>query len=134
MKRANIVTAFLEYNGLVLILKRSKDVKTMKGKWAGISGYIEEEEALDAAIREIKEETGIDKKDLKLLSRSSPIEVYDDKNNTLWIVHPFLFHTENINITIDKEHEEYRWIKPKSIVEYDTVPKLFETLNSLLKL
>lgn len=133
MKRAIIVTAFLTNQDLILILKRSKYVKTMKCKWGGVSGYVENgEEPLDAAIREIEEETGIDRSYLKVLSKGRIIEVYDSENNVVWIVHPFLIHTNNTEIKLSKEHEEYRWIKPEDINKYDTVPKLSEALYSCL--
>ncbi|RMF31531.1 MAG: NUDIX domain-containing protein, partial [Candidatus Nitrosothermus koennekii] len=100
MREAKIATAFLEHNGSILILKRSKNVKTMRGKWAGISGYIENESPLDAAIREIKEETGIDKDKLRLLAKGDTIDVIDYENNTIWKVHPFLFYTYDTNIRL----------------------------------
>ncbi|GIU72674.1 MAG: hypothetical protein KatS3mg003_2361 [Candidatus Nitrosocaldaceae archaeon] len=133
MREAKIATAFLEHNGSILILKRSKNVKTMKGKWAGISGYIENESPLDAAIREIKEETGIDKDKLRLLAKGDTIDVIDYENNTIWKVHPFLFYTYDTNIRLEKEHDKYKWIKPEEIINYDTVPKLKEALYSCLE-
>ncbi|MRN40191.1 MAG: hypothetical protein FIO02_04015, partial [Nitrosopumilales archaeon] len=42
--RVDIITVFLEHDKKILILKRSQKVKTMKTKWGGISGYIEQEE------------------------------------------------------------------------------------------
>ena len=133
MRRAKIATAFLEHNSHILILKRSKKVKTMKEKWAGVSGYVEAEAPIDAAIREVREETGIDKEKLKLLAKGKAIDVIDRENNTIWQVHPFLFYTYDTNIRLEKEHEEYRWIKPEEIINYDTVPKLKEALYSCLE-
>lgn len=133
MKRAEIATTFLEHNNLILILKRSKNVKTMKGKWAGISGYIEREEPIDAAIREVREETGVERDKLKLLAKGNIVEVIDYENDMVWRVHPFLFHTSDTNIRLEKEHENYKWIKPEEIINYDTVPKLKEALYSCIE-
>ena len=133
MRRARIATAFLAHNGFILILKRSKRVKTMKGKWAGISGYIEDETPKDAAMREVKEETGIDKDKLKLLAEGNVIDVIDHENNTIWRVYPFLFYTSTTNIRLEKEHVAYKWIKPEEIINYNTVPKLKEALYSCLE-
>jgi 8-oxo-dGTP diphosphatase len=38
--RVNVITVFLEHDKKILILKRSRKVKTMKTKWGGISGYV----------------------------------------------------------------------------------------------
>ena len=44
MRYTNIVTSFLKNQDKILILKRSQDVKSMKGLWSGVSGVIENQE------------------------------------------------------------------------------------------
>jgi len=129
MKKINVVTSFLEHDGKILILRRSDKVRTMKHKWAGISGYIEEDEtALESALKEIQEEVGLKKEDVKLVKVAEPLEVPDTERDTLWIVHPHLFKTSNTNIRLDWEHDQYKWIDPEDIANYDTVLMLKETL------
>ncbi len=129
MRKNNVVTAFLEHDGKILILKRSDKVRTMKGKWAGISGYIEENEtALERALKEIEEEVGLKKEDVELVRVGEPLEVPDEERNTLWIVHSHLFKTSSVKIKLDWEHDQYKWIEPKDITNYDTVLMLRETL------
>ncbi|MCD6467174.1 MAG: NUDIX domain-containing protein, partial [Methanomicrobia archaeon] len=65
-KISDVVTSFLSFDNKILILKRSEKVSTYKGKWAGISGYIEDETPLEAAQREIFEELGLKKEDITL--------------------------------------------------------------------
>lgn len=128
-KRISVVTSFLEHGGKILILRRSDKVRTMRKKWAGISGYIEEDEtALERALKEIREEVGIERKDLQLMKAAEPLEVPDPERDTLWIVHPHLFSTSSTEIRLDWEHDQYRWIKPDDIAEYETVLMLRETL------
>jgi len=129
MKKINVVTSFLEHDGKILILRRSEKVRTMKHKWAGISGYIEENEtAVERALEEIKEETGLAKEDVKLVRVGEPLQVPDAERDILWVVHPHLFKTSNTNIRLDWEHDQYKWINPDYIVNYDTVLMLRETL------
>jgi len=45
MRATKIVTCFLIRDDKILILKRSKNVKTMKNLWGGISGIIEKKRA-----------------------------------------------------------------------------------------
>jgi 8-oxo-dGTP diphosphatase len=131
--RVNIVTVFLEHDKKILILKRSQKVKTMKTKWGGISGYIEQEEPVKRALKEIAEETGLKNKNVTLLRIGEPLEaVESDKPEITWIVHPFLFSSDTDQIRIDWEHDEYRWINPKEIENYETVPRLEDALNCLL--
>jgi 8-oxo-dGTP pyrophosphatase MutT (NUDIX family) len=138
LKEVHVVTSFIMHNGRVLILKRSAKVRTMKHKWAGVSGYIEQsEDILERAYKEIEEETGIARRDLILASICPSVRVIDEENSTIWIVHPFLFllsknAINNIDIRLDWEHDEYRWIEPKDLLLYDTVPMLKEALESCL--
>ncbi|MGH9909096.1 MAG: NUDIX domain-containing protein [Nitrososphaerales archaeon] len=133
-KKSRVVTVFLMHEGSVLILRRSDKVRTMKHKWAGISGYIEgNENVLERAYKEISEETGFSSKEIELVKTAEPLEVPDKELDTLWIVHPHLFKTSRTDVELDWEHDQYRWIDPAEITSYDTVPMLKETLQSVLK-
>ncbi len=140
LKEVHVVTSFIMHNGRVLILKRSAKVRTMRHKWAGVSGYIEQsDDILERAYKEIEEETGIARRDLILVSICPSVRVIDEENSTIWVVHPFLFllskhaiNNNNIDIRLDWEHDEYRWVEPKDLLLYDTVPMLKEALESCL--
>jgi 8-oxo-dGTP diphosphatase len=130
--RNDIVTAFIEYHGKILLLRRSQKVKTMKGKWAGVSGYIEKSEApLRRALTEIQEETGLAHKNIEFLDEGKPLEAADNMrpNNITWFVHPFYFRANTDEIRLDWEHDAYRWINPADIEKYDTVPRLKEAFD-----
>ena len=123
-----VVTCFLESDGEILILRRSEQVGSYQGKWAGVSGYIETT-ADEQALVEIEEEAGLSQEDLKLIKRGEPLLIEDEKLGVKWVVHPYLFHIKDRGkIKIDWEHKEARWIKPEAIGNYQTVPKLEETL------
>jgi 8-oxo-dGTP diphosphatase len=130
--RNDIVTAFIEYRGKILLLRRSQKVKTMKGKWAGVSGYIEKsEEPVKRAITEIKEETGFSDKNIKFLEEGKPLEAADNMrpNNITWVVHPFYFRSNTDDIQLDWEHDAYKWIHPSELEKFDTVPRLKEAFD-----
>jgi 8-oxo-dGTP diphosphatase len=127
----NVVTAFIEYHGKILLLRRSQKVKSMKGKWAAVSGYIErQQEPLRQAFKEAYEETGLTNKNIKVLNEGKPLEAIDNPANSVtWVVHPFYFRTNTNDIILDWEHDQYKWIKPAEIENYDTVPRLKEALD-----
>jgi nicotinamide-nucleotide amidase len=128
----HVVTCFLEHEKMILILRRSGKVTTYKRAWAGVSGYIETN-PLDQAYTEIKEETGLFKSTIKLINAGKPLEVIDDNLHIKWIVHPFLFHiTDPGRLQTDWEHTEFKWIFPKDVSKYNTVPGLMRALNSVL--
>jgi 8-oxo-dGTP pyrophosphatase MutT (NUDIX family) len=133
MKRKDIVTSFLVKDGKILLLKRSNKVGTFRGKWAGVSGFIEDENSLEAALREIKEETGVDSKFLELLKIGIPFDIHDSVNDTIWSINPFLFLFKGDEIKIDWEHDTFEWIYPNEMDNYDTVTNLKKTLFNLIE-
>ena len=134
MHSTDIVTSFLLNQGKILILKRSETVKTMKIMWSGISGIIEnDEEPLTRAKIEIFEEVGIKENEIKLLKIGNEIDIISPQyKNHQWHVFPFLFETYNLEIKINWENSDFKWIDPVKLKEFDIVPSLEKVLLSLL--
>ncbi|MDH7506343.1 MAG: NUDIX pyrophosphatase [Candidatus Thermoplasmatota archaeon] len=131
-----VVTVILKNDeGKILILKRSSKVKTYKGMWGGVAGYIEKDEnPYETALKEIKEEVGLEQEDVELLKEFDPVSFTDfyEKVRYDWKVFPFLFKVrEKRKIKIDWEHSEYRWIAPSQILEFDTVPHFKEIVSKM---
>ncbi len=88
----------------------------------------------EQALVEIKEETGLGREDLKLIKRGKLLPIKDEGLGIKWVVRPYLFHIKDRGkIKIDWEHKETRWIQPKDIDNYQTVPMLKETLARVYK-
>jgi 8-oxo-dGTP diphosphatase len=136
VRETPVVTCFLlrtspHGHDEVLLLRRSGRVRTYKGRWAGVSGYLEgePEAAEEQARREIQEETGLTDADVELLQAGEPLTFDDPDLDTRWTVHPFLFRVRpEVAIAIDWEHTETRWIRPGALGRYRTVPRLKEAL------
>jgi len=129
MEERHVVTCFLEYDNKILLLRRSERVGTYRGRWAGVSGYIEEGNSpYEQALEEIREETGLGDEDIQLVREGEPLEVIDEEIGRKWIVHPFRFRViRPEKMEIDWEHTEMKWIDPEEIEKYETVPNLVET-------
>ena len=133
LQEKQVITCFLESNGEILLLRRSQQVGTYQGRWAGVSGYLETTPD-EQALTEIAEETGLGEKDAELIRKGEPLKIEDEELGTRWIVHPFLFHIKDRSkIKIDWEHKELKWIKPGEISRFNTVPGLKETLGRVYK-
>ena len=133
LQEKQVVTCFLESKGEILILRRSEQVGSYQGRWAGVSGYVETT-ADEQALLEIEEETSLCGEDLRLIKKGKPLLIKDEKLEVKWVVHPYLFHIEDRGkIKIDWEHKETRWIEPRDLADYETVPKLKETLAQVYK-
>jgi 8-oxo-dGTP diphosphatase len=133
----SVVSCLLEYQGKILLLKRSTKVSTYKGMWGAVAGYIEPDETpFETALKEIREEAGLLSDDVSLLRKgdTAPIsDLYEGKRYD-WVIHPFLFEVKKKDkVHIDWEHVEYRWIDPGDIGRYETVPGLKEIVRKLVK-
>jgi len=135
LQEKHVVTCFLESENRILILRRSEQVGSYQGRWAGVSGYIEANTTADEqALVEIEEETSLCREDLELIKKGEPLPVEDEKLGVKWVIHPYLFHIKDRDeIKIDWEHKETQWIDPKDIDNYQTVPKLKEPFEQVYK-
>ena len=132
MRSTRIVTSFIKNNNKILILKRSTNVKSMKGLWSGVSGIIENnEKPLDRAKIEIFEEIGIEKVSLTKKIEKMIISSPHYKNHR-WEVFAFLFETEKIEVKLNWENSEFKWIRTDELKNYETVPSLDKILINLL--
>lgn len=134
MRATRIVTSFIRDNGKLLILKRSDEVKSMKGLWAGISGIIEKnEEPLTRAKIEIFEEVGITEDKINLIKATEEIRINSPQyKNHEWEIFPFLFEVNNPKITLNWENSDFKWISIEELENYETVPSLQKVLFNLL--
>ena len=129
----HVVTCFLRRGDRVLILRRSQDVLTNKDRWAGVSGYVEPgEEPVQTAYKEMEEEVGARPEQIRLVREAEPIVLLDEEHGTEWAVHPFLFDDLGVEVVLDWEHTESRWVELGELERYDTVMSLGETLDAAL--
>ena len=134
MRSTKIVTSFLKNNEKILLLKRSNNVKSMKGLWAGVSGIIEKgEEPIARAKIEIFEEIGIREEAIRLVKAAQEMRVNSPQyENHEWEIFPFLFEVEDPKIRLNWENSEYTWISIEELPNYQTVPSLDKVLFNLL--
>jgi 8-oxo-dGTP diphosphatase len=131
-----VVTSFLlRLDGpepRLCLVRRSQRVGSYHARWAGISGFLEEGVAPEEQVyTEIREETGLQKQQVRLLKRGAVVEHVDEALGRHWFIHPFLVEVLTPDaITLDWEAEEMRWIAPTELTSYATVPKLYKAFLS----
>ena len=123
LEEKRVVACFLRHRGEVLLLRRSEQVGSYRGRWGAVSGYVEETPE-ETAHREIEEETGLGRA-VRLVRRGEPFAVKDTALGTRWIVHPFLFDSAHRDLRLDWETTQAVWTSPTDILYRDTVPQLW---------
>ena len=136
LRPTHVVTSFLMRSDTgeprILIVQRSQRVGSYHGQWAGISGFVESGITPDEqAYTEIREETGLQRDQVRMLRRGTVVEHLDPALGRHFYIHPFLFEVLTPDaIHTDWEATEMRWIAPGELKNYETVPKLPEVYDS----
>lgn len=92
-----------------LILKRSNYTTVYPGIWQIVTGRLEANEtAAKCAIREIREETGIEIKRFFAFPKVS--QFYTLHNDYINLVPMFIAETDDENVQISNEHTEFQWL------------------------
>lgn len=106
---------------LLVLLRSAAD----GGYWHTVAGGVEEGESYsDAAVRELREEIGLDAEPVDLRRKC----VYDDTVE----VHAFLVDVPpGWEPTLNEEHDEYRWLDPDAAVALLHWPETRELARTL---
>ncbi|HET7320700.1 MAG TPA: NUDIX hydrolase [Candidatus Saccharimonadales bacterium] len=117
--------------GKVLLLRRSETDVRRPLQWDIPGGHTDENEfSEEAAVRETKEETGIDlhARNLQLVYAISDVVQHD--LNVTWLF--FVGHVDNPDVTISNEHQEHAWYlldEAINVIDYDRQKKAFEYIR-----
>lgn len=130
MEERSVVTGFLRNQGEILLLRRSEQVGTYSGRWAGVAGHVETEPR-ESIATEISEETGIDPDQYRLVASGDPFVVEDAPQEIRWLVHPFLFDCPTRAVKLDWEHTASEWVPATEILHRETVPKLWRSYDAV---
>ncbi|MGM0788705.1 MAG: NUDIX hydrolase [Bacillota bacterium] len=128
---AAILIKKLEKESKVLLLKRAGTV--LPDAWCYIGGSIEEgETAWEAALREIKEETGISLPYLYVSNQYD--QIYSAKDNYIYMAPVFVGYVEeHQEVILNHEHSAYRWMSFAEAIETAALPGNDEVLMSVEK-
>ena len=99
-----------------LILKRAK-TKMYEHLWQGVAGKIEKgEQAWQSAIRELKEETGLDP--LKIFVADHVSKFYETHGDRVNLVPVFGVEVASDVVLLSSEHSDFKWVGFDSACSY----------------
>jgi len=118
-----IHTIIFNENGEVLIVRRAQTNRVLPNKWDIPGGTLEDgEDPAEGAIRETKEESGLDIKHPHLFYQTSNV---DQKKNKQFVTLIFLAKTTETDVVLNpEEHDDYKWINMADAGSYELVDYL----------
>ncbi len=118
MKTIYQTKVLVRFEGKYLLLRKIKDIfEEHNNGWEVSGGRIfENEKPQDAAIREVKEETGIN---CKILTELKFLEL--EKKGIKTRTHVFLAESNTSEVELSSEHSEFIWVNFEEIDNLDNV-------------
>ncbi|MFE4542305.1 NUDIX domain-containing protein [Arthrobacter sp. NPDC056727] len=108
----------LQWRGKIAMLKRSNTVGHDRGRWHCITGYLEPGASpREQAVLELAEETGLTRTEILDLAPGPTLTLIDNTGAT-WIVHTFTAMTSKRRLSLDWEHESFRWTAPEKTARF----------------
>jgi 8-oxo-dGTP pyrophosphatase MutT (NUDIX family) len=114
-----VVAVIVERHGRIALFRRSQSVGHDRGRWHCITGYLESGATPEEqAFLELREETGLTENDLTDFRQGAPLLLTDHRGNP-WLVHTFTAITPRRKLTINDEHDSYRWATPSKVRRFN---------------
>lgn len=116
-------------DGLMLIAQR-KHGKSLEYKWEFPGGKLEEGETLEECLRrEMMEEM-----QLEVFVREPFVTSSYDYDFGTIVLHSFWATCKSQDIPVVLEHEQYKWVKPQDLPNYDFAPADKPIIEAILGL
>lgn len=126
--------AFIKSKDKILVLKRSNKVSYYPGYWHVVGGHLDKaSEVRKNVFKEIEEEVGFKRNQVKFIKSSKPYQLYDREKDIYWRFYPALVEVKTRKVKLDWEHTAYRWIKPADFLKLKILPKMIEAYQELFK-
>jgi len=114
--------------GKFLILHRTATAPSKPNTWDLPGGDLSfGEDAVKGIIREAKEETGLEIKDIKPFD----VESHIDEKGEFWVTIAYKAKTLSNRAILSPEHDDYRWVKIQEFLKLESSEKLRRFVNNL---
>ncbi|MDP2873810.1 MAG: NUDIX hydrolase [bacterium] len=114
--------------GRFLTLYRTATAPARPNTWDFPGGDLEfGEDAMNNIFREIKEETGLEVKDL----RPFDVESHINNDGDFWITIGYTALAVSEKVTLSFEHNEFKWVTAKEFLGLESAPKLKQFVENL---
>jgi 8-oxo-dGTP diphosphatase len=118
--RIEIAAVFIEHQDLILLMHR-QDRKSQGNKWGIPGGKVDKNETTrQAAIREIREETGFDISNQSIEDLGTVFIEYNETDHFVYHMFRTTLHGDPGAVKIDfNEHKGFTWVTPSDGLKMD---------------
>jgi ADP-ribose pyrophosphatase YjhB (NUDIX family) len=123
IRYAPAISCIVRFRDKILLVKRNSKMRLYPGRWAGITGFLDDNQDLEAKVKEeLKEETGIGEENISSIQLGRIFHDHDPDYNKTWILHSILVKVKTDEVKLNWEAEEYVWATLEELSKFNTVP------------
>ena len=120
----------VDKNGKILAIRRTKTAPSRPLHWDLPGGAIDfGEDAKKSIEREIKEETGLKVKNLKIIDVFSGFS----NNKNFWVTICYMAEPTSQKIVLSYEHDYFKWVTPKEFQKLKASPRNKRFVKSFMR-
>jgi len=130
MKKVGISQKAIVFNkeGKFLTLHRTSTAPSNPDKWDFPGGDLDfGEDTIEGMTREIKEEAGLEVKDLKPFDIES--NIYEDEE--FWVTIAYTAKVIVDKVVLSFEHDKFKWVTPEEFLRLESPDKLKRFVKNL---
>ena len=118
----------LSEKGKFLILHRTSTAPSNPNTWDLPGGDLDfGEDVIQGIIREIKEETGLMVKDVKLFD----VKSYINKKDEFWVTIAYIAKSKSDKVELSFEHDKSKWVTSEEFLKLKSSAKLRHFIKNL---
>ena len=103
--------------GKILALYRSDTALSRPNTWDFPGGDLDfGEDTKKGILREVKEETGLDIKELTVFDAASKI----DEKREFWVTIAYKAESDSDKVTLSFEHTQFKWVTPEEFLNLES--------------
>ncbi len=132
LEHVKVIHCILSHKGKILLIQRNQSMRYYPGYWSGVCGVLDDHvEMQDKVFQKIEEETGLGKKEVKIINQKKPIECKEKIYGKVWEINSFLIEVNPKNLHFDFNCQDHVWVSLEEALEYNLLPGMGEVLESL---
>ena len=132
LEHVKVIHCILSHKNKILLIQRNQSMRYYPGYWSGVCGVVDEHMQMqDKVFQKIEEETGLSKKEIKIIAQKKTIEYTEKIYGKKWKINPFLIEVNPKNLHFDWNCQEHAWVTLDEVLEYNLLPGLKEVLKVL---
>ncbi len=119
MEKVDVSQKAIIFNkeGKILTIYRSETAPSRPNTWDFPGGDLDfGEDTIKGILREVKEETGLDIKELTIFDAVSKI----DEKGEFWVTIAYKAKTDSDKVTLSFEHTQFKWVTPEEFLNLES--------------